>query len=104
MHVVTMTNWFNFPPVYIAKQKHPSTPGMRNVHIYTVKSTIFSGAWCHGEREEVPEVMVTKRQQGMHEIQLAWVEVAEGPSCAGLESEYRDLRVTPLGSSTGPWR
>ena len=77
---------------------------MRNVHIYTVKSTVLSGAWCYGEREEVPEVMVTKRQQGTHEIQLAWAEVAEGPSCVGLESEDRDLRVTPLESSTGPWR
>lgn len=76
---------------------------MRNVHIYTVKSTVLSGAWCYGEREEVPEVMATKRQQGTHEIQLAWAEVAEGPSCVGLESEDRDLRVTPE-SSTGPWR
>lgn len=48
--------------------------------------------------------MVTKRQQGMHEIQLAWAEVAGGPSCVGLESEDRDLRVTPLESLTGPWR
>lgn len=77
---------------------------MRNVHIYTVKSTVLSGAWCYGERGEVPEVMGTKRQQGTHEIQLAWAEVAEGPSCVGLESEDRDLRVTPLESSTGPRR
>ena len=77
---------------------------MRNVHIYTVKSTVLSGAWCYGEREEVPEVMVTKGQQGTHETRLAWVEVEEGPSCVGLEFEYRALWVMPLESSTGQWR
>ena len=99
-----MIKLFDFHPVYVVKEKHASTPGMHNLHIYTAKSTVLSGAWCYGELEEAPEVMVTKRQQGTPEIQSAWVEVGEGPSCVGLEPEYRALWVTPLQSSTGSWR